>query len=208
MDQKVKSRRTQAERSAATQAKILEAAQNLIARQGLAHTSTQDIARQAQVSRGAMLHHFPSRASLIQATYAEMLRQESELLRDFARTLQPGQNRLKALTEYIWERYQSGIFQVSMDYIAEARVDADELSYVSAESRKFNDALNDVWNVELEAFGCDAETRQLMMNEFMCLVRGMAFQSQWRNDPNYFQNMLQNWLGRARSVLIPASTNG
>ena len=208
MDQKVKSRRTQAERSAATQAKILEAAQNLIATQGLAHTSTQDIARQAQVSRGAMLHHFPSRASLIQATYAEMLRQESELLRDFARTLQPGQNRLKALTEYSWVRYQSGIFQVSMDYIAEARVDADELSYVSAESRKFNDALNDVWNVELEAFGCDAETRQLMMNEFMCLVRGMAFQSQWRNDPNYFQNMLQNWLGRARSVLIPASTNG
>ena len=155
-----------------------------------------------------MLHHFPSRASLIQATYAEMLRQESELLRDFARTLQPGQNRLKALTEYIWERYQSGIFQVSMDYIAGARVDADELSYVSAESRKFNDALNDVWNVELEAFGCNAETRQLMMNEFMCLVRGMAFQSQWRNDPNYFQNMLQNWLGRARSVLIPTSTNG
>jgi len=208
MDQKVKSRRTQAERSAATQAKILEAAKNLIAKQGLAHTSTQDIARQAQVSRGAMLHHFPSRASLIQATYAEMLRQESELLRDFARTLQPGQNRLKALTEYIWERYQSGIFQVSMDYIAGARVDADELSYVSAESRKFNDALNDVWNVELEAFGCNAETRQLMMNEFMCLVRGMAFQSQWRNDPNYFQNMLQNWLGRARSVLIPTSTNG
>ena len=208
MDQKLKSRRTQAERSAATQAKILEAAKNLIAKQGLAHTSTQDIARQAQVSRGAMLHHFPSRASLIQATYAEMLRQESELLRDFARTLQPGQNRLKALTEYIWERYQSGIFQVSMDYIAGARVDADELSYVSAESRKFNDALNDVWNVELEAFGCNAETRQLMMNEFMCLVRGMAFQSQWRNDPNYFQNMLQNWLGRARSVLIPTSTNG
>ena len=208
MDQKVKSRRTQAERSAATQAKILEAAKNLIAKQGLAHTSTQDIARQAQVSRGAMLHHFPSRASLIQATYAEMLRQESELLRDFARTLQPGQNRLKALTEYIWERYQSGIFQVSMDYIAGARVDADELSYVSAESRKFNDALNDVWNVELEAFGCNTETRQLMMNEFMCVVRGMAFQSQWRNDPNYFQNMLQNWLGRARSVLIPTSTNG
>jgi AcrR family transcriptional regulator len=208
MDQKVKSRRTQAERSAATQAKILEAAQNLIAEQGLAHTSTQDIARQAQVSRGAMLHHFPSRATLIQATYAEMLRQESNRLREFARTLQPGQNRLKALTEYIWSRYQSGIFQVSMDYISEARVDVDELAYVSDESQKFNDALNDVWHVELAAFGCDTETRQAMMNEFMCLVRGMAFQSQWRDDPDYFQNMLRNWLIRARSVLIPANTDG
>ncbi|MTJ04543.1 MAG: TetR/AcrR family transcriptional regulator [Sediminimonas qiaohouensis] len=206
MEGKEKPRRTQAERSAATQTKILEAAQYLIAKRGLAHTSTQDIAKHARVSRGAMLHHFPSRASLIQATYAEMLRQESERLRVFARTLQPGQNRLKALAEYIWERYQSGIFHVSMDYIAEARVDADELSYVSAESQKFNDALNDVWNVELEAFGCDVETRQLMMNEFMCLVRGMAFQSQWRKDPEYFQNMLQSWLVRARSVLIPANT--
>ena len=208
MDQKGKSKRTQAERSAATQAKILEAAQNLIAERGLAHTSTLDIARQAQVSRGAMLHHFPSRAVLIQATYAEMLRQESIRLREFARTLQPGQNRLKALTEYIWGRYQCGIFQVSMDYISEARVDAEELAYVSGESWKFNEALNDVWHVELATFGCDTETRQAMMNEFMCLVRGMAFQSQWRDDPDYFQNMLQNWLIRARSVLIPANTDG
>ena len=205
MDPKLTPRRTQAERSAATQTKILEAAQYLIAERGLAHTSTQDIASQAQVSRGAMLHHFPSRASLIQATYAEMLRQEADRLRGFARTLHPGHNRLKALTEYIWERYQSGIFQVSMDYISEARVDADELAYVSDESRKFNEALNDVWNVELQAFDCDAETRQLMMNEFMCLVRGMAFQSQWRDDSEYFQKMLQNWLSRARSILTPAN---
>ena len=199
-------RRTQAERSAATKAKLLEATTHMIASRGLAHTSTQDIASYAQVSRGAMLHHFPSRASLIQAAYAEMLFQESKRLREFARTLRPGQNRLKALTQYIWDRYQSGIFQVSMDYLSEARVDVEELTYVSNESRKFNEALNDVWNVELEAFGCDAETRQAMMNEFMCLVRGMSFQSQWRDDPEYFQNMLQNWLVRARSVLIPTNT--
>lgn len=206
MDQSVKPRRTQAERSAATQAKILEAAEFLIAERGLAHISTQDIAHHANVSRGAMLHHFPSRAVLIQAVYATMLMREAEKLRAFARALKPGQNRLKALTEYIWLRYQSGIFQVSLDYISEARVDAVELAYVSTESRKFNEALNDVWHVELEAFGCDVDTRQALMNEFMCLVRGMAFQSQWRDDPNYFQEMLQNWLVRARSILIPLNT--
>ncbi len=206
MDQSVKPRRTQAERSAATQAKILEAAEFLIADRGLAHISTQDIAHHANVSRGAMLHHFPSRAVLIQAVYATMLEREAKKLRAFARALKPGQNRLKALTEYIWQRYQSGIFQVSLDYISEARVDAAELAYVSTESRKFNEALNDVWHVELEAFGCDVDTRQALMNEFMCLVRGMAFQSQWRDDPSYFQEMLQNWLVRARSILIPLNT--
>ncbi|WP_281930226.1 TetR/AcrR family transcriptional regulator [Roseibium album] len=201
MDKSVKTRRTQAERSAATQAKIVKAAQHLIVKRGLAHTTTHDIAEQAQVSRGAMLHHFPTRTLIIRTAYAEMLQQEVDLLRRFTRSLQPGQNRLKSLTEYIWERYQNGIFQVSMDYISEARVNPEELKYVSAESRKFNDALNDVWHVELSAFGCDANTRQAMMNEFMCLVRGMSFQSQWRDDPEYFQNMLQNWLLRARSVL-------
>lgn len=206
MDQKVKPRRSQPQRSATTQAKILEAARHLFAERGLAHTSTQDIARHTQVSRGAMLYHFPSRTSLIQASYAEMLSRESDRLRAFVRTLRPGQNRLKALAEYIWERYRSGIFQVSMDYISLARIDVDELAYVSDQSQKFNDALNEVWNIELEAFGCEGEARQAMTKEFICLVRGMAFQSRWRDDPEYFQNMLQNWLVRAGSVIIPVNT--
>ncbi|MEP2783575.1 MAG: TetR/AcrR family transcriptional regulator [Pseudoruegeria sp.] len=207
MDQQVKPKRTQAERSAVTQHKILHASLTLIAERGLAHISTQDIARHADVSRGAMLHHFPTRSSLIQATYALMLHEEAERLREFARLLKAGQNRLKALTEYIWKRYQSGVFQVSMDYISEARVNKAELAYVTDESQRFNEALNDVWHVELAAFGCDADTRQTMMNEFMCLVRGMAFQSQWRRDPEYFNNMLANWLSRAQSVLIPKNTS-
>ena len=203
MEKQAKPRRTQEERSAATQARILKAAFALISTKGLGHTSTHDIAAKAKVSRGALLHHYPTRTSLIQATYADMLEKEVRLLRAFARDLKPGQNRVKALAEYIWKRYQSGIFQISMDYISEARVDPEEMSFVSAESRKFNEALNKVWHVELSHFGCDAATRTMMMNEFMCLVRGMAFQNQWRNDPVYFQNMLENWFTRARPLLIP-----
>ena len=153
-----------------------------------------------------MLHHFPTRKALIQATYANILEIEADQVREFARTLTTGQDRLKALTEFIWERYQAGVFQVSMDYISEARVDPSELDYVSLESQKFNDALNDVWHVELAAFGCDSMTRQAMMNEFMCLVRGMAFQSQWRKDKKYFLNMLRDWQNRAQTTLIPYNT--
>ncbi|MDW3181360.1 TetR/AcrR family transcriptional regulator [Roseobacter sp.] len=206
MNQTTKPRRTQAERSAATKAKILDAAQSLITKRGLAHTSTQDIAEEANVSRGAMLHHFPSRNVLIRAAYADVLQREVTLVRDFARTLPPGRVKLKELTYYIWERYQSGVFHVSMDYISEARVNTEELNYVSVESQKFNDALNDVWHIELAAFGCDPELRQAMMNEFMCLVRGMAFQSQWRKEPEYFHKMLRDWLSRAQDILVPDFT--
>lgn len=67
-----------------------------------------------------------------------------------------------------------------------------ELDYVPVESQKFSDALNDVWHVELATFGCDAQTRQAMMNGFMYLVRDMAFQSQRRRDSQYLNNMLGN----------------
>ncbi len=76
------------------------------------------------------------------------------------------------------------------------------MAYVSVESLKLNEALNDVWHVKLAAFGCNAQTRQAMINEFICLVRGMAFQSQWHKDPEYHNDMLENWLFRAQSIPI------
>ena len=35
---------------------------------GYTNTTTENIAKQANVSRGAMLHHFPSRFELVRAT--------------------------------------------------------------------------------------------------------------------------------------------
>lgn len=66
-------RRTQAERSAATRARLIEAAIESLHRFGYAATSTTLVADRAGVSRGAMLHHFPTKADLmmavVQATY-------------------------------------------------------------------------------------------------------------------------------------------
>ncbi len=51
-----------------------------------------------------------------------------------------------------------------------------------------------------------SQSRRALMNEFMCLVRGLAFQSQWRKDTEYVLKMLYDWRVRAHSVLIPANT--
>nr|WP_296764493.1 TetR/AcrR family transcriptional regulator [Rhodococcus sp. (in: high G+C Gram-positive bacteria)] len=63
----VPERRTQAERTAGTQAKLLDAAIECLVELGFAKTSTQEIARRAGVSRGAQLHHFPTKESLVTA---------------------------------------------------------------------------------------------------------------------------------------------
>lgn len=66
-------RRTQAERSATTRARILKAAVTCLYKQGYGATTTVSVAASAKVSRGAMLHHFPSKADLMLATLAHVL---------------------------------------------------------------------------------------------------------------------------------------
>lgn len=58
----------QAEKSALTRRTILDAAVNCLIEIGYAKTTTALIAEYAGVSRGAMMHHFPSRSSVIEAT--------------------------------------------------------------------------------------------------------------------------------------------
>src|SRR5690349_17893437 len=58
-------RRTQAERRAVTQAKLLDAAVACLTDRGYAATSVVDVQQRAGVSRGALQHYWPSRAALV-----------------------------------------------------------------------------------------------------------------------------------------------
>jgi AcrR family transcriptional regulator len=72
-----RTRRTQADRSAATRAALVRAARELFADQGFAATSRDEIAARAGVTRGALYHHFESKSSLAAAVVAEL---ENELV--------------------------------------------------------------------------------------------------------------------------------
>src|SRR4051794_11520740 len=62
-----KARKTQEERSAATTALLVAAARELFAKRGFAETATEDILKEAGVTRGALYHHFDSKAALFRA---------------------------------------------------------------------------------------------------------------------------------------------
>ena len=67
-------RRTQAERTAATRARLLEAGRTLFATDGYAAVSTQAIVDAAGVTRGALYHQFGDKAGLFDAVYEEVER--------------------------------------------------------------------------------------------------------------------------------------
>lgn len=63
---------TQAERTEATRGRLIATARRLFAEQGFAATSTEEILKEAAVSRGALYHHFPSKTDLFQATFEQV----------------------------------------------------------------------------------------------------------------------------------------
>lgn len=58
-------RRSQAERTATTRAELLDATLDSLVELGYARTTTQAVAARAGRSRGAQLHHFPTREQLV-----------------------------------------------------------------------------------------------------------------------------------------------
>jgi AcrR family transcriptional regulator len=74
-------RRTQAERSAATRSRIIAATVDALVALGHTGTTTLEVQRRAEVSRGALLHHFPSRAELLVAAVDELFAAQREVVR-------------------------------------------------------------------------------------------------------------------------------
>ena len=108
----VPERRTQAERTAGTQAKLLDAAIDCLVELGFAKTSTQEIARRAGVSRGAQLHHFPTKESLVTAAVGHLV--EKRLAAD------PDPDRG---VEVLSEAFSGPLFYAALELWVAARTD-------------------------------------------------------------------------------------
>ncbi|MCD6014931.1 MAG: transcriptional regulator, TetR family [Solirubrobacterales bacterium] len=87
-------KRTQAERSEATRAALLKVARRLFAERGYAGVGTEEIVREAGVTRGALYHHFDGKRDLLRAVYEQL---ESEIAEDLAERAVPGASVLETL---------------------------------------------------------------------------------------------------------------
>jgi AcrR family transcriptional regulator len=90
-------RRTQAERTEATTAALVDAARELFARDGYDATSLDAVATRAGVTKGAVYHHFDGKRQLFEAVFSrEVERMATPLAQAYGRKKDP------------WDAFQAG----------------------------------------------------------------------------------------------------
>jgi AcrR family transcriptional regulator len=103
------SSRTQAERTQTTVAMLLGAARELLARDGYAATSLDEVVARAGLTKGALYHHFAGKQALFRAVYEQELRRMIAMIEDRAS---------KGRSRTAWERLQAAceaFLDVSLD---------------------------------------------------------------------------------------------
>lgn len=129
-------------RSLATQARLLDATIACVVQHGYAGASTPVICKRAKVSRGAQLHHYPTKAELVAAAVERLFeKRHEEFRRRLAQLPAAGSARLHAALGALWEIYSSKTLAAWMELVVAARTDAALRRCVAdVEARFFEDA--------------------------------------------------------------------
>lgn len=117
-----RTRRTQAERTAATRARLVEAAYDCLLETGYAATTVGAVQERAGVARGTLLHHFPTRASLMVGVVEDIADRRLAVLASPEAPAPAGQ-RWDAVVDLLWRDLQSPAFLAALELWVAARTD-------------------------------------------------------------------------------------
>lgn len=120
--------RWQQRKAAATRNLILDAAADCLVEGGYARLTTVEVLKRANVSRGAMHHHFASRAELVSALIDHVLRKRLDrFLSDYLAALRDSdpENAIEIATGVHWDSMKTPEFTAYLELVIAARTDPE-----------------------------------------------------------------------------------
>jgi AcrR family transcriptional regulator len=143
MPEAVRAPRTQQQRRDETRRALLDAAVESLIEVGFARTTTLEVQRRANASRGALLHHFPSKTELLVAAVDHLAEMRAAELRLLSAEL-PAEgkgSRTDAVLDLLWQCFSGTFFQVAMELRTAARTDLELRPVLVAAERALRDRI-------------------------------------------------------------------
>lgn len=118
-------RRTNEARSAATRTALLDATVDCLIELGYTGATTTEISKRAGVSRGAQMHHFPSKAVLVIAAVEHLFEKRKRAFRESFAALPESTDLISAGIDLLWEHITGPSYYAWLELVMAARTDAD-----------------------------------------------------------------------------------
>jgi AcrR family transcriptional regulator len=189
----------------ATRRRILDAAVASLIKQGTAATTTVAVQQRAGVSRGALLHHFPTHAELLAATIDELVRRNEAAVHNALAGLLGNLDPVDRATRVLADAFSQPAYLTELELWAVARTDPQLRAALRAAERRarrdFDRVVNDLFAPLRDRPGC--ATVVMLSSEF---VRGFALASVLRSDPARRARLLESWIWAIRILLDQPSS--
>ncbi len=162
----------QAAKAAQTRNRLLEATVRCIVKHGYANTTTPRVAKEAGLSRGAMMHHFENGAALIKATIIEL---HEKRLRAFRRAAgRPEEHDVDMLVETYWAQVQKPAFIAFHELALAARTDKELADILLPLQEEFRDRFNAQAHALFPEWRDAPKEFDLAMNLSQTILEGMS----------------------------------
>jgi AcrR family transcriptional regulator len=204
LDRVTATRAPQQERSRATQQRLLEATVDCLVEYGWSGASTTVIAERAGVSRGAQLHHYPTRAALVLAAVEHLAERRAAEIRAEATALAvDGDRRLDQVIDMLAAAFTGPLFVAALEVWVAARTDEElRTALVPLEAR----VGREMHRLAVDLLDAD-ETRpgvREAVQATLDLLRGLGVANLLSDDSHRREQLLAAWKRQLAAVVREA----
>lgn len=173
-------------------ARLLEATVECLVERGFAGTSTTLVSERAGVSRGAQLHHFPTKNALVVAAVEHLTEVRGAELAAAADRLPHGARRTRAVLQMLGDHFSSPVFIAALELWVAARTDPALLAAVGPLEQRIG---RETHHLTVELLGVDESqpgVRELVQAT-LDLVRGLGLADTITDDTRRRGRILDRW---------------
>lgn len=167
-------RRTQEERSEEMRGRLLNASIEVLKRNGYSGFRIADVAAEANVSRGAQIHHYPTKDDLVTASLEHVYDLVLDEIAAKAAEIRPGQDVIAAVVAEASDYFFSDSFSVSLDILRSAAKNPNIADKAREISDRFRIAAEQPWIELLVASGLPQEDARLILWLLWSVLRGLS----------------------------------
>lgn len=189
--------------------RLLNSAIETLHDRGYAAASTTEILRRAKVSRGAMLHHFPTKVDLMLATAFHILELQTSRYRDALALIADPRERFLGITRIVWRALREPTGMALLELLMATRSDPELGRRFPAVGRQFEA----VHEEEMRQLAADiglnnSDALKQMIDVVLGAMRGLSIQLLFAEDDTRVEHAMdmlvawkREWLDR---ILPPA----